>query len=79
MKNHFELTDSRLFHHRTRPMAAKHIEFIRKKLDNLLDANNIVPASASWAFPVVTEPMKDGNLRSTVDSCSLKRVIKADS
>ena len=78
VKHHFELNDNAPIHHRSRRMAPKHNEFIRKELDNLLDAGIIVPVSSAWSFPVVIASKKDGTPRFCVDYRSLNRVMKAD-
>ena len=78
VKHHFELSDNNPLYHRARRMSPRHNDFIRKELDNLLDAGIITPASSAWSFPVVIATKKDGTLRFCVDYWSLNRVMKAD-
>ena len=78
VRHYFELTDYTPIHHRAHRLAPKHNEFVRKELDNLLDAGIIVPASSAWSFPIVIASKKDGSLRFCVDYRSLNRVMKAD-
>lgn len=78
VKHYFQLTDSSTIHHRAQRMAPKHNAFIRKELDNLLDAGIIVPASSAWAFPVVIATKKDCSSRFCVDYRTLNRVMKSD-
>lgn len=78
VKHHFELKENVPIHSRPRRMVPKHNEFIKKELDNLLDAGIIVPSSCAWFFPVVIASKKDGTPRICVNYRSLTGVMKAD-
>ena len=74
----FELTDETPIHLRSRRLSPKHNEFVRKELDDLLDAGIIVPTSSAWSFPIVIASKNDGKSRFCVDYRALNRVMKAD-
>ena len=78
VRHHFDLTDNTPIHHRARRLAPKHNDYVRKEIDDMLEAGIIVPATTARSFPVVIAAKKDGKPRFCVDYRTSNRVMKAD-
>lgn len=58
-RHSFELIDTHPSYHRARRVAPKQNDLVRMKLDLMLRAGIITPASSAWSFPVVIATKKE--------------------
>lgn len=63
----FELTDDNLVYHKSRRMAPKHNEVVKRDLELMLIAEAIRPPSLAWSLPILIATEKDGKTRLYVD------------
>ena len=58
------------------PIAMKHYNWVKEKIDKLLEAGVIRNSHSSWSAPIIVVPKEDGSKRLVIDYRALNKVMR---